>query len=270
MKLENDQITQMTEKILGTPKYRGKGIPAETISDLIIKEAPNHSSAKLLLKSVKRKLHNIVAPYLGEPNYEKLAEQLNNIKETEPSSPQIHALSLEILSQHASTAERIPNLESFYEQIFQITGKPGSVLDLASGLHPVGFPFMHLPASTLYHAYDIIQPRIDFLNLFFKALGLQPLAENRDILVSPPEIHADMAFFLKEAHRFEKRSPGCNQAFWAALHVDALVVSLPSHNLGGTHPLIDQHRRLVQENLSSFQEIIELQVGNEMVFIIKT
>ena len=42
MKLENDKITQMTEKILGTPKYRGKGIPAETISDLIIKEAPNY------------------------------------------------------------------------------------------------------------------------------------------------------------------------------------------------------------------------------------
>lgn len=269
MKLENDALAQIVTRILQSPKYRGKGIQPDTVRDLILKDAPNYNSSKELTKSVRRKLHNIVAPYLGEPDYKALTEKWLNIKGPSPDSPLTRTLCLDILSQHASTKERIPTLESFYAQIFEITGTPDSILDLACGHHPIGFPFMHLPISTRYHAYDIIQPRINFINLFFESLGLLPLAENRDILVSPPKIHADVGFFLKEAHRFEKRAPGSNRKFWEALNVDALVVSLPAHNLTGTHALVEQHRRLVDENLPPSREIVNLQIGDEMLFILK-
>jgi len=269
MKLDNDQIVQMIDRILTSPKYRDKGIHPDTIRDLITQEAPHSNSSKILLKSVRRKLHNIIAPYLGEPDYEELAACLSGIERPSLDSSQLKTFCLEVLSQHASTAERMPHLESFYNQIFEVTGKPDSVLDLACGLHPVGFPFMNLPVTTQYYAYDIIQPRVDFINLFFTTLSLLPLAENRDILVSPPPFHADLAFFLKEAHRFEKRTPGCNRDFWASLDVNVLVVSLPSQNLAGTHQLSDQHRNLVHENLPDSRETTELQIGDEMVFIIQ-
>ena len=268
MNLTKKDAQEMVDNILDSRKYRDSGLNPNTIEDLIHLEAPKQSSQKKLLKSVRRKLHNIVAPYLGEPDYQELSGRLSQLGDKAPDSPELQAFLLDVLAEHASTSERIPYLGEFYDRIFEITGKPASILDLACGLHPLAFPWMDLPLTTHYHAYDIIQPRIDFINQFFRSLGLQPLAENRDILVNPPQIHADLGLFLKEAHRFEKREPGCNRNFWASLNVDTLAVSLPTQNLSGTHSLLDQHRDLVYGNLPPDHPVKELLFEDEIVFLI--
>lgn len=269
MKEKEIIFQELIDQISNTRKYRDSGLNPETITDLIRQEAPKHPSQKALLKSVKRKLHNIVAPYLGEPDYPALLERLFKIRDTSLDSPELREFCLSVLAEHASTAERIPYMTEFYSQIFQETGKPDSLFDLACGLHPLAFPWMGLPIATQYHAYDIIQPRIDFINQFFIVVGLEPLAKNRDILVNPPAISGDIGIFFKEAHRFEKRQPGCNREFWASLNVDTLVVSLPIQNLSGTHNLLDQHRSLVYDNLPETQDVAELFFEHEIVFLIQ-
>lgn len=270
MNLTHQEIQRLIETIQTSRKYRDLGLNSDTILDLVLQEAPHHTSLKKLRKSVRRKLHNIVAPYLGEPDYASLTAELQAIETSSPDSQEIREFCLKTLSKHASTAERIPFMTPFYQQIFEITGLPETVLDLACGLHPLAFPWMGLPSSTQYHAFDIIQPRIDFINGFFNKLGLAPLAKNRDILMHPPQIHADLCFFFKEAHRFEKRSPGCNQAFWASLNAQWLAISLPTQNLAGTHSLLEQHRALVLENLPQGNHIgHELSFENEIVFLVE-
>jgi 16S rRNA (guanine(1405)-N(7))-methyltransferase len=268
MNLTNDDINTLINRILDSRKYRNAGIHPETIRDLFFHELHQHSSEKSLLKAVRRKLHNIVAPYLGEPDYGLLTDRLHMIKEFTLESKQLRAFCLEVLGKHASTAERIPYLADFYQQLFSITGKPARIYDLACGLNPLAFSWMGLPLSTEYYAYDIVKPRIDFINEFFLAIGLAPFAEHRDILVDPPTITADLGLFFKEAHRFEKRNPGCNHAFWERLNVDHLAVSLPAENLSGTHSLIDQHRSLVSRNLTASSQVKEIQFADEIVFII--
>ncbi len=268
MKLSPDQRETLLTRILDTRKYRDSGLNPETVLDLIDREAPKQTSQKALYKEVRRKLHNIVAPYLGEPDYAALAARLAAIGDPSPQSPALRAFCLDVLGEHASTSERIPHLEAFYEQLFAAAGTPDSILDLACGLHPLGLPWMGLPGAVQYHAYDIMQPRIEFLNQFFRALDRPPLAENRDILVHPPEIEADLALFFKEAHRFEKRQPGCNREFWGSLKVNTLAVSLPTENLAGTHSLLDQNRRLVEDNLSGAAIRAELLIENEVIFLI--
>jgi 16S rRNA (guanine(1405)-N(7))-methyltransferase len=230
---------------------------------------PKQNSQKSVLKSVRRKLHNIVAPYLGEPDYAAYSAKLSKIRDSSLQSNELRSFCLEILSEHASTKERIPFHSQFYSELFQEVGKPGSVVDLACGLHPFAFPWMGLPLSIEYHAYDILQPRIDFINLFFTKIGLKPLAENRDILVNPPLIRSDLGLFFKEAHRFEKRQPGCNRNFWQSLIVSNLAISLPTQDLSGTHRLIDYHRQLVLENLPEGSEVKEIEFPNEVLFILK-
>ena len=269
MKREQINDQEMVAKILASKKYRETGLNAATIEDLIHQERPKYGSQKDLLKAVRRKLHNIVAPYLGEPDYQALSSELADIPTGSPDSPPIQAFCHQVLSEHASTRERLPYLDSFYVQIFKRTGQPDSILDLACGLHPLAFPWMGLPASVNYHAYDIIQPRVDFLNLFFKHLGLAELAENRDILVAPPSIHADLGLFFKEAHRFEKRQPGCNRLFWEHLDVDLLAVSLPSRDLAGSHSLLDQQRDLMRQNLPDHSQADELLFEDEIIFLIE-
>jgi 16S rRNA (guanine(1405)-N(7))-methyltransferase len=268
MKVSVEIAEKLRNKILDSKKYRDTGLNTRTIDDLIGQEAVRFDSEKDLLKAVRRKLHNIVAPYLGEPDYKAYSERLEGIRDLSLESPELREFCLDVLREHASTAERIPFLEDFYQTIFEQTGLPSSLHDLACGLHPIAFPWMGLPLTTLYHAYDIIQPRIDFINHFFSKIGLSPLAENRDVLVDPPELHADLALFLKEAHRFEKRDPGCNRGFWKKLNTETLAVSLPSSDLAGSHSLTDYHRKLVNDNLPAGKIVREIEFYNEMVFLI--
>jgi 16S rRNA (guanine(1405)-N(7))-methyltransferase len=269
MKVEEIHIQEILASILDARKYRGLGLNADTIKDVIRNEAPNCKSYKHLQKAVKRKLHNIIAPYLGNPDYLALAEELVSIKNPSLDSPQIRAFCLNTLSGHASTAERVPNMTQFYAGLFGKTGTPETILDMACGLHPLAIPWMGLPDSIDYYAYDIVQPRIDFINLFFSTIGLKPHAENRDILVNPPQIQADVGLLFKEAHRMEKRNPGCNREFWASLKVDCLAVSLPVHDLSRTHSLVKKHRQLVQENLPDHSEVEELHFEDELIFLIR-
>jgi 16S rRNA (guanine(1405)-N(7))-methyltransferase len=269
MKFDDHRIKEMTVNMLDSKKYRHAGLNPATVEDLIKQQAPLHASEKALLKAVRRKLHNIVAPYLGEPDYAALTEELQHIQVDALTAEPLQAFCLKVLSAHASTAERIPLMPTFYARLFAETGRPTVILDLACGSHPLAFPWMGLPPETQYHAYDILQPRVDFINQFFEKLGLAPLAENRDILVNPPTQTADLALFFKEAHRFEKRQPGCNRAFWASLNAAKLAVSLPSHDLAGTHSLLEGHRKLIHANLPVRRKVSELAFENEVVFLIE-
>jgi 16S rRNA (guanine(1405)-N(7))-methyltransferase len=259
---------RLVEKVLNTHKYRHTGLNPQTVLDLIEQEAPQQSSEKALYKAVRRKLHNIVAPYLGDPDYAALSRRFSALESPTLDSPELRAICLDALSAHASTAERIPSQSEFYDRLFAATGTPANILDLGCALHPLAFPWMDLPPSTAYHAYDIVQPRVDFINHFFETVSLAPLAENRDILVDPPQIQADLGIFFKEAHRFEKRQPGCNRDFWASLNVKTLAVSLPTQNLSGTHSLLDQHRQLVEASTAPGKIREELIFEKEVVFLI--
>lgn len=262
-------VPEIVEEILSSSKYRNLNIPPETVSSLVAQEFPRHRSRADALQAVREKLHNIIAPYLGDPNYPAARQALTSAFESHQTE-QIKAECLKLLSAHASTRERIPLLEDFYARLWQVTGTPQVILDLACGLHPFGLPWMGLPAASAYHAYDIHQPRVDLINCFFNLSGMPELAEKRDILLSPPEIAADVAIFFKEAHRFEQRQKGCNRAFWQALKVRWLLVSLPSENLTGRRSLAERMRALVHSTLAGLPwPVTEVAFPGEIVFCIR-
>lgn len=269
MKLTEDRINNLIERIRSSKKYRHSDVNPETIRSLILQEAAATRDEKSLYKTVRKKLHNIVAPYLGEPDYDVAFSELRALEPTSLTDPDLQSLCLRVLSAHASTVERIPYQTEFYQRLFEVTGEPNSILDLACGLHPFAFPWMGLPLTTRYFAYDIIEPRIRLINQFFKTIDLAPLAYNQDILVHPPTQSADLAIFFKEAHRFEKRSSGANQQFWAALAVNTLAVSLPTSDLSGSHNLTDQQRALVAANQGSWVIQQELIFDQEIVFVLE-
>lgn len=262
--MENDPV----EEILASKKYRSLGIPPETVRDLLEKELPHYRSRKDALKVVRQKLHNIVASYLGEIDFAAAAKQLEQAARAEPA--ETRRVCLELLGSHLSTRERIPHLETFYQGLFQVTGQPKVLLDLACGYQPFALPWMGLPDGVRYHAYDLNHPRVELINTFFRLRGLPELAEHRDILLTPPQEEADVALFFKEAHRFEQRRHGCNLAFWKALKVRWLLVSLPASDLAGHHNMIDRQRRLVYGTLEGQTWAVrELLFENELVFCIE-
>lgn len=249
-------------------KYRALNLPPETLADLWAQERPRCKNEKEALKAVKRKLHNIVAPYLGDPDYPAAAAELDAAFTS--GGEAVRAACLRLLGLHASTRERLDHLNQFYAAIWEVTGLPGRLLDLACGLNPLALRWMGLPEGCEYYAYDLHQPRVALLNHYFRLEGRPAQAECGDILVNPPALQADAALFLKEAHRFEQRQKGCNRRFWQALNVRWLVVSLPGRSLTGKHDLLEGQRRLVAAALDGLDwPVTERAVGDEILFMIE-
>ena len=250
-------------------KYRTLALPDSTLKDLILSELPRRKSKAEVMQVVRKKLHNLVAPYLGDPDYLQAELDLQKAFQQD-ARDEVRQICLGLLAGHASTRERIPVMEEFYRQLFAFTGKPQVILDLACGLNPFAIPWMGLEDGVQYHAFDIHQPRVELINRFMQGWGLEPLACQQDILVEPPQIRADIAFFFKEAHRFEQRQRGCNRAFWQALNVKYLLVSLPTRNLTGQHSLLDRQRSLVSNTLNGLNwKVEEFIFQDEMVFCIQ-
>jgi 16S rRNA (guanine(1405)-N(7))-methyltransferase len=260
--------SELANTILSSRKYRDLNLPSVTVIDLISRGLDSGMKPSQAVDDARNRLHNIIAPYLGDPDYEAASFQLNGFAQP-PDPTWVKEFCLTLLQSHASTRERIPHMETFYREIFKVTGTPRSVLDLACALQPFAHPWMTLPTETEYLAFDLHQPRVDLINQFFSITGIRGKAIFGDILLDIPIQFADTAFFFKEAHRFEQRQKGCNRSFWQALNVNWLIVSLPATNLSGRFDLADRQRKLVSDTLIDLDwPVTEIQCGNELVFCI--
>ncbi|MEW6179324.1 MAG: hypothetical protein AB1522_05290 [Chloroflexota bacterium] len=262
------EIQAWMAKLRAMRKYRQLDLPDSLLRDVITAEFTRHSNSSEAFKAVREKLHNIIAPYLGDPDYPAAQAMLQAAFASENANA-VRQFCLSMLSSHASTRERIPLLEHFYKQLWEVTGMPATILDLACGMQPFALPWMELPPSTRYFAYDLHRPRVDLINLFFERSGFSGRAYHEDILVNPPQVEADAALFFKEAHRFEQRRRGACLPFFQALQVRWLLVSLPISSLRGTRNLEDRQRHLMQSILEGQSwQVVEIRFENELIFCI--
>lgn len=264
-----DELTAELLKELGSMrKYRDVQIPEATLRDLVSSEINRYKNIQDIRQSVREKLHHIVAPYLGDPDYLQASAELSALQSSNVQGTRDFCLKM--LGSHASTRERVPFLTAFYQQLWSVTGLPGSIIDLACGMHPFGLPWMGLEKETEYLAFDLHQPRTDLLNQFFRHGAYHnSQAVHQDILVQPPARKVQVALFFKEAHRFEQRQHGCNRTFWQALQVDWLLVSLPAENLTGSHSMRDRQQRLVETTLQGLDwPVTEIQIHQEIIYCI--
>jgi 16S rRNA (guanine(1405)-N(7))-methyltransferase len=265
--VSEQELETLVSTVKQSKKYRDTS--EETIRQLAVEALRQHKKPKQALKAVRARLHSIMAPYLGDPDYQEAAEQLTAVFAT-GDREQIQATCREIMGFHLSTRERLPLLDNFYRDIFTVTGQPGRLLDIACGLNPLAFPWMDLPTSTEYVAYDIHEPRIAFLNHYFRLQGLPPLARLQDVALRFPEETADVALFLKEMPRFERNYPGKGRPFLQALRAQFLVVSFPTISTHGGRNLTNRYREFLQELIADQSwEVVELLYEGELVFVAK-
>ncbi len=259
-------VARVTKAVLSSRKYASTA-PA-TVDLLVALEAPNHKSAKALEKAVRKHLHNIMAPYLGDPDYAQAGLDLTAA--FEKGQDAANTLLLEYLSTHESTKERIAIMEQFYQDIFAITGVPNIVLDLACALNPLAFPWMGLGPDTTFYSYDIHTERIDFLNTYFALQGIPQAAKLQDLALEIPTEHGDMALLLKELPRFERNYNKKGWQLLDALDVDWLVISFPTISLHGGRSLVTHYRNYFSEKAAERGwDYTELMYPSEMVFVAK-
>ena len=265
MTLDETAVDAVVVAIKQSRKYRDTS--EETIRQLAVEAVIEHKKPKPAEKAVRRRLHSIMAPYLGDPDYAAARELLTDIF-VGGDDTAIRAACRDLMHTHLSTRERLPILDSFYRDIFAVTGHPRRLLDIACGLNPLAFPWMELsPAGTDFVAYDIHEPRVEFLNHYFILQGLPPLAFVKDVAVSAPTESGDVALFLKEMPRFERNYPGHGRALLDAIDTRWLVVSFPTISTHGGRNLTNRYREFFHQIIDgSGWPVTELLFDTELVF----
>ena len=266
-----DHYQALIQKVRTSRKYRALQLPDSTLRDLLEGEDAKSTSLADLEDRFRSKLHNLVAPYLENIDYQAEMRFLTkNADSLFSNINQEKRWAESLMRRHASSRERLPYLDEFYATIWEAAGTPTSILDLACAIDPLGLPWMNLPPEATYFAYDIHLPRVNFLNKYFELAHPNAHAVQQDILLNPPSQQADLAFFFKEAHRLEKRQPGILSDFFTSIPAKQLVVSLPETDLSGHHHLDHYHRSLIFDAIQDKDwQLTERQVGDELLFFIK-
>jgi len=236
---------------------------------LAAEEIPKSKNAADAEKRTKRRLHQIFGAYATPLPYEKLTAKLSAAAKQSPEA--FKEATREILKLHASTAERLPVLESFYEPIFKITGKPFKILDLACGLNPLTVLWMNLSANAFYVAVDIDAEMAHFVDRFLAMAPVHGVARVNDLVAGPPRAWADVAFLLKTLPVLEHQTHDVLPIL-DAIHAPWLVVSFPTKSLGNRSKGMAATYRAIMENLTKSRpnwQTHELTYPSELVYVIK-
>ena len=244
----DDRLDQALAAILAARKYRK--IHPGLARDIAAAELAKGRTLKEAVKAAKNQLHQGAAAYLRRNlDYDDALTRLKSSvpaasqgPDSDPSvDPSLRTLLRRFMGAHASTYERLPILDTLYQQLFQQLSPVRSVLDIACGLHPLARPWMPLSPDVPYLAYDIYSDQIDFLNRFFDAMGYAGAAQQRNVLDGMSTPPADVAFLLKTLPCLEQIESGAGERLLHQIEAPILIVSFPNQTLAGRKQGMAQH-----------------------------
>lgn len=211
---------------------------------------------------VKAVLHQTWDAYFASrPDWKKLQQRL----EADVGNA-VH----ELLSLHSSTRERQEIYTEFYKRIFEITGMPTSILDVACGFNPLAYDFMNLKSGTKYFASDIDIEEIEFLKSAVETLKppIEFHFECKDLIVD--EFQAvDVAFLFKVLQPLEQQKKGSAIEVVRKINVKWLVITFPTKSISGKQKgMVEFYKAWFAANIESEIKGFEhLEFDSELVYV---
>ena len=263
---ESEERESVVDAVRQSRRYRH--VAPELVRRLAGEELPKSKNTADAQKRTKRRLHQIFGAYADPLPYEKL---IGRLVDAHGDAGRFNEVCREILPLHASTAERLRDLDHFYKPIFDITGRPAKILDLACGLNPLTIPWMGIPVSTFYIASDIDIEMVKFLDRFLALAPVHGEARVNDLVAGPPGDEASVALLFKVVpclqHQVSDLLPILD-----AINASWLVVSFPTRSLGGRggKGMTATYRAMVARTVSQRGWAVEeIGYSSEMVFVVR-
>jgi 16S rRNA (guanine(1405)-N(7))-methyltransferase len=264
----DQQIDRLIEAVLASSKYKCIGV--DFIRYIGIQELSRQSNLKQAIKSTKNKLHQVGGAYQrSTPRYSLWLDELKHAKRSANKERFLDTCKW-IMGYHSSTRERLLVLEQFYSTILANLPPINSIIDVACGLHPLAIPWMSLSENVLYYAYDIYEDMIGFLNECMTLMPVQGYAKTCDVIHSCPTQKVDVAFILKAIPCLEQVSKMAGLKLLETINADHLVVSFPSHSLGGKSKgmATNYETRFYDQVANKPWSIQRLEFPGELVFLV--
>ncbi len=217
-------------------------------------------------KAAREALHGISGAFMTADEARHLAWDMQewSIKKTDVGLEKM-------LSRHASTRERLPvsDIDALYEQVFAITGRPRSVLDLACGIHPI-----YLGARGIETVgVDISGGAVSAVNGFHEIYEAPVSAVCADLLCpgAVPKRRFDMALLLKLLPLLERQRGGAARDVMNAVNAAWLVCSFPTRTLGGRNVgMAANYAEWMEGHLpEGFAAEGRFETGNELFYILR-
>ncbi len=248
-----------------------ESLSEDTLTRIADWSLARHSGRREVLKAAKRKLHQTYAAYLDQVDLSRVEALLDELPEA-PTNDVLRRFGRETLSGHASSAERLPFLDAFYHDLFQVTGIPETMQDVACGLGPFGIPWMGTNRPARYHAYEIDCRLTGLINRYFGALDLPQLAECRDVLVSPPTVEVDLTLLLKSVPCLEQQEKNSAIALLRKVRSRWVAVSFPTESLGGRNVGMRRSYDTLMAHIASELDVSPTELGyaTETVYLYRT
>jgi 16S rRNA (guanine(1405)-N(7))-methyltransferase len=261
---------EIVERVLRSRRYRD--VDPALVGRLATEELARARSTDDAVKRVKRRLHQAVGAFRGETPTDAL-ERVRVAWNGTLESPDLRDACRELLATHASTRERLDDLERFHAGIWERTGVPDRLLDLGCGLGPVALPWMRLPATSHLHVVDADRRPLDTVAAFLRLVGQPHLAEARDVVADPPDDPADVALLLKLVTTLDRQDPAAATRLIEALPVRHAVVSFTARSLGGRGRGMERTYRDRADRLAASvarcRSMVEASVPSELVFVLE-
>jgi len=240
-------IAQIVAELQKSRKYRS--LCSETLERVAKWSQERYPSQKAATKAAKRKLHQVYGAYVGQVDANEILTLLDQLDAENPKP-----ICEQILHSHVSTAERFDNLADVYDAIWEITGVPNRVMDLACGLNPFTVSWMN--GVNEYFACDIDVDLAKCIGKFFENLGFNGYSTCQDLLVSVPDWQADVVFLLKALPCLEQQEKDAGRHILNQIQAPYVVVSFPAQSIGGQDKGMAGHYARVMDGL-----IADLQWG---------
>ena len=254
----------MLEKLLSSKKYRD--ICPDTVRRVWADCCAKYKKAKDAEKAAREALHGITGAFMTPEE----ARQITYDMHAWYCDPTDHGLE-RILSRHASTRERLPiaDMDALYGRVFEITGRPRSVLDLACGVNPVYLGARGI--ETL--GVDISGQAVGAVNYFGETYG-QPVSAVCADLLCPgaiPKRRFDAALLFKLLPLLERQRAGAALDVMNAVNAAFLVVSFPTRTLGGRNVgMAGQYSDWMEAHMPPRRETAgRIETRNELFFVLK-
>ncbi|MEO8972089.1 MAG: 16S rRNA methyltransferase [Ktedonobacteraceae bacterium] len=264
-----EALATLVASIRGSAKYRD--VCTEVISNIGARELAKRRSLKEAIQATRNTLHQVSGAYLNsKEHYSRWLAELRMAVQAQDNSA-VRDVCTRIMSSHASTRERLPNLDQFYAEILAQLPPIHSIVDIACGLNPLTLPWMSLASDATYYAYDISESMMGFLSACLPLLGVQGDAQARDVLQSCPMQKVNVAFLLKAIPCLEQIDKRAGHTLLHVIQADAIVVSFPVRSLGGRNKGMVEHYDAHFRTLVANEpwDIQRFEFSSELVFLVR-
>jgi 16S rRNA (guanine(1405)-N(7))-methyltransferase len=248
-------------RIRASRKY--SDIHPSVIRRQIHKLQDRFGSDKDLGQAVRRKLHQAFGAYLGGNWLKKLEKGLAD--GIEP----LRDTCRDLMILHASSRERLADLEEVTAAIGDHISEGARVVDLACGLNALALPWLFEQKPFHYEGVDLHKRMIEAMGRFTGAAGLDANLVWGDVL-SDDRPEGDIVLMLKLLPCLEHQEEGSALRIVQQTSANTIIASFPTRSIGGRAKGMDHtyHRQVEIIADESGRELDRLPFPSETIFVL--